>query len=106
MRQVESLYRTQKGVCPWCGFTMVLEWQSADIDALATVDHLVTKRVGQKRPAVAAHRLCNNSRGHQFFIRPEVLESIQRSASQFGLTKDRTTANLIWERKIKRHYRR
>lgn len=111
MSSLRRLFDEQKGVCPWCSYTMILcderDWQSnRDVDA--TIDHLspaVEGKSRQMRFKVAAHRKCNNSRGHDMQVRQEIKDAIAKSAIYCGLTKNRTMANHIWSQKILQAFR-
>jgi hypothetical protein len=112
MRRLEKLFTEQKGVCPWCGYTMIMVTPgisvSGNVDAAATIDHLMP-HLEMKRNAtrfvVAAHRKCNNSRGHSVEIREEIKREMIKSASYMGLTKNMTMANHIWCQKILQAFR-
>ncbi len=104
MKQLERLFREQKGVCPWCCYTMILDWPNPHIDAIATIDHLAKKDSNKriaKRFKVAAHRGCNNARAHDPEISQEAKEKMRKSAAHLGLTLNKTAANHTWSQKIR-----
>ncbi len=68
-RRIIRMYMRQHGFCWVCGHPMLLPVENnpptrwtATIDHLSPVDHFSPK---QPRLALAAHKLCNNTRHHQ-----------------------------------------
>jgi len=106
---IQRLFEQQKGVCPWCGYTMLMsDIPTSHRDVDATVDHLSPFVDGRTRPTrfkVAAHRKCNNSRGHDPIVREEIKLQIRKSAVHCGLTRNQTVANHIWSQKILQAFR-
>jgi 5-methylcytosine-specific restriction endonuclease McrA len=66
--EVRRLFDNQGGLCWMCGLPMRLRPRRSGHGPFdATIDHLCPRRrgaeVGVKRPAAAAHAICNHVRG-------------------------------------------
>jgi hypothetical protein len=90
-RQRERLiakFHEQDGLCHWCKLPMTL-FGNPSSKFFATYDHLDVKyKTSGKNPIrkyVAAHRFCNNSRGHDPELSEKALRRIKKSYETEGL---------------------
>lgn len=79
-KRIIKLTKRQGGLCFFCGLPMRLT-PPLTSGMSATLDHLEPKN-GKPRPAVAAHRLCNNGRHHELITRLDIVARIKRSLTQ------------------------
>jgi hypothetical protein len=87
------LYNRQNGMCWICGLPMHQPKQGKSCQPphayAATIDHLEPKRLRllPNRPTKAAHRICNNLRGHMSIDDPKMQNHIKAMHLKFARSR-------------------
>lgn len=97
--RTQRIARFQGWNCYWCGLPML---DTEDIIAIqATLDHLEPKN-GKFREAVAAHRACNNDRGHDEQPPAQTISKIHDILRSIGMLDAQNKIKKISKKRKKR----